>query len=199
LKPKTITRLLARAAKMKPVGKRAIVIDYILSRATYEPPPSASEAAAEEVCLSAAVAAARIISKSDDENGFLRDSWMKRLIAGKRDEQLPMATIASCVTGTLDEVASFYRNAQLARENFRVVDSRSLPLNDLAIIEEWMRPPQGTKRCLSLAECSAAAASEVLAYILNVGIEPKNWPRTKKRLGLVSFKHPMVKSPVRFA
>lgn len=196
MKPEIFTRLIARAQKMKPAGKRTTVIAYIVSRASYEPPSSASDAETEEVLLSAAVAAARVLSKSDDENGYQRDFLAKMLIAGLGNEKMLMQMLSRYVTGSLDEVANFYRNAQLARENFRVVDSRSTPMNDLAIIENWIVPPQGGKRFLSFAECSAVTASEVMARIMNTTVDANNWPRTKKRLGLVSFKRPLSKRRV---
>ena len=199
MKAALLARIVAKARSITPAPRRATVLHYVLSRASYDPPLTSTAAETVEILLSAGRAAAALVSTADEGDAFVRDTWAARLVATPRNEPLPVADMSRYVTGTLDEIAGFYRNAQLARENRFAGSSRKLPLEDLAIVEMWICAPRGGNRFLSLAECSASVAAAVLDRILNIEFDPKNWPRTKARLGLRSLAHPTIKAPARFA
>jgi hypothetical protein len=167
--------------------QKAIAGHYLLSRLGYEPPEAASAAEVEAVLFSAALAAAYVqyprgCSVEDAGQRTLKH----RLMLASRNEKVPIRG-----EFTLDELANLVKSAQQARENFFHTDAKLLNKKSLLIVENWI---SDNREGLSLAECTAEAATIFLSELLDETRDPKNFKRdVKDRFGLISFKKPRIR------
>jgi hypothetical protein len=174
--------------------QKGVAIAHILDRVHYCPPAGADDATGKKVFLSAARAAAffwypaELTEDETKERIFLH----RFIIAGAKEPLDPPPFKKTCEGWT-----NFFRSAEQARQTYLSQFASSaplklhanfksgfLPMENFLIIERWIDDaPDG----VSLAHCTAELACEVISTFSNAGHDPKNFPRKKKQLGLVSY------------
>lgn len=192
--------------------QKSIAYEYIFERRTYTPPQDASRATSLRVFLSAARAYAFLYCprvKSEEGAGQQEELIFSKLpqetqerfhlnkfILAPNSKAMP----APPFTKTLEEWTNFFRSAEQARQTYlsqfeslcplkpiklhATRKSGFLPTEDELIIFFWIMPRD---EWIPLSHCTGELACDFISKFSNAGNDPKNFPRKKSKLGLVSY------------